>query len=231
MPEISLILPLGISYYTFVAIGYTIDVYNEKVKAEKNIGIVGLLLSFFPLILSGPIERSGNLMPQFKTGRKFDSDMLGSGLKMMLLGYFMKLVVADRLALYVDAVYNNITHHNGVSLSFASILYPLQVYADLGGYSLIAIGTAKALGINVMQNFNRPFYAKSMAQFWRRWHISLISWLTDYIYTPLVFSFRKYKMGGVLTALMITFFLSGVWHGANITFVVWGIIQGGGFKY
>ena len=226
LPEIKLILPIGISFYTFMAIGYTIDVYNEEIEAEKNMGIVALFVSFFPLILSGPIERAKNMIPQFKAHKSFEYSMVVQGLKFMLWGYFMKLVVADRLGLYVDAVYGNIYHHNGTSLLFASILYPFQVYADLGGYSLIAIGTAGILGFNVMQNFNRPFFATSMSEFWRRWHISLISWLTDYVYTPLSFAFRKYKIWGIVIALMITFFLSGIWHGAAMTFVVWGVMQG-----
>lgn len=226
LPEIKLLLPIGISFYTFMAIGYTIDVYNEEIEAEKNVGIVALFLSFFPLILSGPIERAKNMLPQFKAHRNLEYDAVVLGLKMMLWGYFMKLVVADRLGMYVDAVYGHIPQHNGTTLMFASILYPFQVYADLGGYSLIAIGTAKILGIDVMQNFKRPFFATSMSQFWRRWHISLISWLTDYVYTPLSFSLRKYKMWGIVMALMITFFLSGIWHGAALTFVVWGLMQG-----
>lgn len=226
LPEIKLFLPIGISFYTFMAIGYTVDVYNEEIKVEKNIGILALFVSFFPLILSGPIERAKNMLPQFKAQRKFDYSMAVQGLKLMLWGYFMKLVVADRVGIYVDAIYNNIGQHNGTSLLFASFLYPFQVYGDLGGYSLIAIGTAKILGINVMQNFKRPFFATSMSEFWRRWHISLISWLTDYVYTPLSFSFRKYRVWGIVIALMITFFISGIWHGAALTFVVWGLMQG-----
>jgi D-alanyl-lipoteichoic acid acyltransferase DltB (MBOAT superfamily) len=209
-----------------MAIGYSIDVYNEEIEAEKNIGIVALFLSFFPLILSGPIERAKNMLPQFKNHSNFDYDMLVQGLKMMLWGYFMKLVVADRVGIYVDAVYGNIYQHNGTSLLFASFLYPFQVYADLGGYSLIAIGTAKILGINVMQNFKRPFCATTISEFWRRWHISLISWLTDYFYTPLSFALRKYKIWGIVIALMITFFISGIWHGTSLTFIVWGLMQG-----
>jgi D-alanyl-lipoteichoic acid acyltransferase DltB (MBOAT superfamily) len=144
----------------------------------------------------------------------------------MLWGYFMKLVVADRLGIYVDAIYNNISQHNGTSLLFASCLYPFQLYADLGGYSLIAIGTAKILGINVMQNFRQPFFATSMSEFWRRWHISLISWLTDYVYTPLSFRFRNIGIWGIVFALLITFMISGIWHGAELTFLVWGMMQG-----
>lgn len=226
LPEIKLLLPIGISFYTFMAIGYTVDVYNEEIESEKNIGILALFLSFFPLILSGPIERAKNILPQFKEQKNLDYDMVVQGLKFMLWGYFMKLVVADRVGIYIDAIYGNISQHNGTSLLFASILYPFQVYADLGGYSLIAIGTASVLGIHVMQNFKRPFFATSMSELWRRWHISLISWLTDYVYTPLSFAFRKYKIWGIVIALMITFFISGIWHGAALTFVVWGIMQG-----
>jgi alginate O-acetyltransferase complex protein AlgI len=226
LPEMKLILPIGISFYSFMAVGYTIDVYNEEIKSEKNIGILALFVSFFPLILSGPIERAKNMLPQFKEQKSFDYSMFISGLKQILWGYFMKLVVADRIALYVDSVLNNISQHNGTSLLFASVLHPFQVYADLGGYSLIAIGVSKVLGFKVMCNFNRPFFATSIAEFWRRWHISLIKWLTDYIYTPLSFSFRKFGIWGIVLALMMTFLISGIWHGAALTFIVWGLLQG-----
>ena len=226
LPEINLILPIGISFYTFMAIGYTIDVYNEEIESEKNLGILALFISFFPLILSGPIERSGNMLPQFKLPKKPDYNMIVQGLKWMLWGYFMKLVVADRIGIYVDAIFNNIYQHNGTSLLIASILYPFQEYADFGGYSLLAIGIASILGINVMQNFRRPFFATSMSEFWRRWHISLISWLTDYVYTPLSFTFRKYGIWGIVIALLITFLLSGIWHGAALVFIIWGLLQG-----
>jgi len=138
----------------------------------------------------------------------------------------MKLVVAGRTGMYVDTIFNNLPDHNGASILVASLLYPFQIYADLGGYTLIAIGAAKILGFNVMCNFNRPFFAVSMAEFWRRWHISLITWLTDYVYTPLSFHFRKKGVWGVVIALMITFLISGIWHGAAITFIVWGLMQG-----
>jgi len=226
LPEIKLLLPVGISFYTFMAIGYTIDVSNEEIKSEKNIGIVALFLSFFPLILSGPIERANNMLPQFKKQINLDFALITQGIKLMLWGYFMKLVVADRIGIYVDAVYGNIGQHNGTSLMLASMLYSIQLYADFGGYSLIAIGTAKILGIDVMQNFKRPFFATSMSEFWRRWHISLISWLTDYVYTPLSFTFRRFKIWGIVIAIMITFLISGIWHGAGLTFIIWGLIQG-----
>lgn len=226
LPEMSFLLPVGISFYTFVAIGYTIDVYNEDVEAEKDFGIVALFISFFPLILSGPIERASNMIPQFKKHHPINYAGINAGLKMMLWGYFMKLVVADRLSGYIDVVLNNVPNHNGTTLFLASALYPFQIYADLGGYSLVAIGTARVLGIDVMQNFKRPFFATSMGEFWRRWHISLITWLTDYIYTPLAFYFRRYKMTGVVIALFLTFLISGIWHGAALTFVFWGALQG-----
>jgi len=226
VPAIHWMLPVGISFYTFMAIGYLIDVNNEEVDIETNIGAVGLFLSFFPYILSGPIERAGNMFPQLKkmpTSQPLD---LSSGAKLMLWGYFMKLCVADRLGIYVDAVFNNIPQHNGTTLAIATLLYPIQVYGDLGGYSLIAIGAARCMGIKIVPNFNRPFFATSMSELWRRWHMSLINWLTDYIYTPLSFALRSWKVWGIVCALMLTFLISGIWHGAALTFIVWGFVQG-----
>jgi alginate O-acetyltransferase complex protein AlgI len=226
LPVMKLMMPVGISFYTFMAIGYTIDVFNEEVEAEKNPGIVALFISFFPLILSGPIERAKNMLPQFRDLKNPDYAMVTHGLRLILWGFFLKLVVADRLGIYVDAVYHNVQLHNGTTLLYTAILYPFQVYADLGGYSLIAIGIAALMGIKVMQNFNRPFFATSMAEFWRRWHMSLITWLTDYVYTPLSFAFRKLKVKGIVLSLMITFLISGIWHGASLTYLAWGILQG-----
>lgn len=226
VPTIKWMLPVGISFYTFMAIGYMIDVNNEEVDVEKSIGSVGLFLSFFPYILSGPIERAGNMFPQLKKMPTSKPSDFTAGLKLMLWGYFMKLCVADRLGIYVDAVFSNFTYHNGTTLAFASLIYPFQVYGDLGGYSLIAIGTARCMGLKIIPNFNRPFFATSMSELWRRWHMSLINWLTDYIYTPLSFALRKWKVWGIVCALMLTFFISGVWHGAAVTFIVWGLVQG-----
>lgn len=226
IPKISWMLPVGISFYTFMAIGYLIDVNNEEVEVETNFGSVGLFLSFFPYILSGPIERAGNMFPQLKKMPTSQPSYLTAGLKLMLWGYFMKLCVADRLGIYVDAVFNNIPQHNGTTLAFATLLYPIQVYGDLGGYSLIAIGAARCMGLKIIPNFNRPFFATSMSELWRRWHMSLINWLTDYIYTPLSFALRKWKVWGIVCALMLTFLISGIWHGAAITFIVWGLVQG-----
>ena len=225
-PTISFMLPIGISFYTFMAIGYLIDVYNEDIEYEGSIGRVGLFLAFFPIILSGPIERAGNLFPQFKKLQQSTYYDLVAGAKMVLWGYFLKLCIADRLGLYIDLVFNNILLSNGITLLFATLLYPFQLYTDLGGYSLIAIGIARCLGITVIPNFKRPFFAMSVSEFWRRWHMSFIQWLTIFIYTPLSFGLRRWKTRGMVTALMLTFIISGMWHGAELTYFVWGLIQG-----
>ncbi|MEP7254689.1 MAG: MBOAT family O-acyltransferase [Ferruginibacter sp.] len=226
LPNISLLLPVGISFYTFTALGYAIDVYNEEIEAEKNFGIVALFLSFFPVVMSGPIERATNMFHQLKGKLQFSYEMVVAGLQLMLWGYFMKLALADRLSIYIDAVFKNADQHVGSSLLLATLMQPIRVYGDLGGYSLIAIGCAKVMGINVIPNFNRPFFATTMSEFWRRWHMSLIKWLTDYVYTPLSFAFRKYGVWGIVLALNLTFIISGAWHGAALNFIVWGAIQG-----
>lgn len=226
LPDITFLLPVGISFYTFMALGYIIDVYNEEVETEKNIGIVALFLSFFPVVMSGPIERASNMFHQFRNKIEFNSAIVVKGLQMMLWGYFMKLALADRISIYIDAVYKNAEQHVGSSLLLATLMQPIRVYADLGGYSLIAIGCAKVMGFDVIPNFKRPFFATTMSEFWRRWHISLIKWLTDYIYTPLAFSLRKYGIAGIVIALNLTFIISGVWHGAALCFIIWGAIQG-----
>lgn len=226
LPDFRQLLPVGISYYTFMALGYAIDVYNEDVPPERHPFALALFLSFFPLILSGPIERAGRMLPQFRQPRTADYAMIVRGLRFMLWGYVLKLVVADRIGLYVDAVYGNIGLHGGGTLLLAALLYPFQLYADLGGYTLLAVGVASLLGIEVMQNFRRPFFATSMSEFWRRWHISLITWIKDYLYTPLSFALRRHKAAGTVVALLVTFVASGLWHGASLPFLVWGLLQG-----
>lgn len=226
LPNISLLLPVGISFYTFMALGYVIDVYNEDVEVEKNFGIVALFLSFFPIVMSGPIERASNMFHQFKGKLQFNYSMMVSGLQLMLWGYFMKLALADRISIYINAVFNNADQHVGSSLLLATLMHPIMVYGDLGGYSLIAIGCAKVMGINIIPNFNRPLFARTISELWRRWHMSLIQWLTDYIYTPLSFAFRKYGPWGIVIALNLTFIISGIWHGAALNFIIWGAIHG-----
>lgn len=226
LPEITWLLPIGISFYTFMAISYIVDVYNEEIKAEKNIGLVTLFLSFFPLVLSGPIERASSMIPQFRNKSDFNYQMAVNGFQMILWGYFMKLVVADRISIYTEAVYSNIEHHSGSTLLLMVLLYPIQIYGDLGGYSLLAIGVASVMGIKVRPNFNRPFLATSLSELWRRWHMSLISWILDYVYTPLSFALRRYKMKGVLLTIIITLVIMGLWHGATVAFLMWALYQG-----
>lgn len=222
---VSLMLPIGISFYTFMAIGYIVDSYNEEIEQRPELAATGLFLSFFPLVLSGPIERAGNMLPQFCNLRRSTYNGIIIGLRTMLWGYFMKLCVADNLSAYCTAVYGNVAQHNGTSLAIASLLYPMQAYCDLGGYTLMSLGTAQCLGIKVIPNFQRPFFAVSVNDFWHRWHKSLIQWLTDYIFTPISFSLRSWGTKGVCVALIITFLASGIWHGAALACVLWGLFQ------
>lgn len=224
----SILLPVGISFYLFMSMGYVIDVYREIIPAEKNLISYALFVSFFPTILSGPIERAGNMLVQFKTdflkNVKFDPVRIRDGFVRMLWGYFMKLVLADRIAILVDQVYASPEKYGGAIVATASILYTLQIYCDFAGYSNIAIGAAQTLGIKVMDNFRSPYLAGSISDFWRRWHISLSSWFRDYVYIPLGGN-RKGKIRKYLN-IMIVFLLSGLWHGAGWTFVLWGGLHG-----
>lgn len=224
VPNLQLLLPVGISFYTFQAIGYSIDVYRGTIKAEKNFGIYALFVSFFPQLVAGPIERSTNLLPQFRKKHNFDFDNAVEGGRLMLWGFFMKLCVADRLAMYVDSVYNNVSMHNGTSLLLATFFFTIQIYCDFGGYSLIAIGSAKVIGFSLMQNFRRPYFSQSIKEFWGRWHISLSSWFKDYVYIPL--GGNRVKPIRHLVNLFITFLVSEVWHGAAWNFVIWGGLHG-----
>lgn len=220
----SIIVPVGISFYMFQAIGYIIDVYRGKISAERNILKYALFVSFFPNILSGPIERAGHMLPQFNMPKAFSYDNMRRGLLTMLWGYFLKLVLADRMAIVVDTVYGNPSIYGGTIVVIAVILYTLQIYCDFAGYSAIAIGAARILGIEIMENFECPYLAGSVAEFWRRWHISLSSWFKDYLYIPLggnrKGTIRKY------VNIMIVFLVSGLWHGAGWTFVIWGGLHG-----
>lgn len=224
IPYSHYLLPVGISFYTFQCIGYIIDVYRKDIEAEKNFVNYAVFVSFFPQLVAGPIERAKNLLPQFHTKHCFNGDTFIDGLKMMIWGYFMKLCIAGNVAPYVDAVYNNVPNHNGSSFLLASIFFSFQIFCDFGGYSLIAIGTAKCLGFTLMQNFNHPYLSLSVKEFWRRWHISLSSWFADYVYKPLGGSrcstIKHYRN------LLLTMLISGLWHGANWTFVLWGGLHG-----
>jgi len=224
VPNLDLLLPVGISFYTFQAVGYTIDVYRGSIKAEKHLGIYALFISFFPQLVAGPIERASNLLPQFHEQKYFKIDNLIIGLRLAFWGYFLKLVLADRLSIYVDAVFNNAHNHNGSSHLLASIMFAFQIYGDFAGYSLIAIGVAKILDFNLMTNFNRPYFSTNVTTFWSRWHISLSTWFKDYLYIPMGGS--KVSNARHYLNIFITFFVSGIWHGANFTFVFWGTLHG-----
>lgn len=218
VPEFKVLLPVGISFYIFQALGYMIDVYRGDMKPEKNFFTYALFVSFFPQLVAGPIERSTNLLKQFYQKHKFNPDEAISGINLMLWGYFLKLVVADRCAIYVDAVYNNMGNHTGSSILLASILFCFQLYGDFAGYSYIAIGCSRVLGFKLMDNFRRPyFFSTSVQEFWKRNHISLTSWFMDYVYYPMVGS--SIKLWWWCCAIFITFFISGFWHGAAWTYV------------
>lgn len=224
VPDLDILLPVGISFYTFQAVGYTIDVYKRDIVVEKHFGIYALFISFFPQLVAGPIERAKHLMPQFRVQRSFDASRMSAGLKLILWGLFIKVAIADRAGVYVDAVYNNAISHSGTSLALATLLFSIQIYCDFAGYSTIAVGTAKVLGFDLMCNFKRPYLATSITEFWRRWHISLSTWFKDYLYFPLGGNrrgtFRNY------INILVTFVVSGLWHGASWTFVFWGLIHG-----
>lgn len=224
MPDFELFLPIGISFYTFMAVGYVVDVFKGKVPVEKNLLDFALFVGFFPQIASGPIGRAGQLIPQLKEKQPLLYRNLSAGAKMMLWGFFMKLVVGDRAGIYVDTVFGNYMYHNGVSLMLATFMYTIQIYCDFAGYSLIAIGAARTMGIELMENFRRPYFATSVADFWRKWHISLSIWFRDYVYFPCGGSrCSRVKM---YRNLMITFLVSGLWHGAAYNFILWGGYHG-----
>ena len=218
-------IPIGISYFTFQAIGYLFDVYYKKIEAEKDFLTYALFISFFPSILSGPINKASLIIPQLKNLRPyFDYGKAVEGLKMLLWGMFMKVVVADRVGLYVDTVLPNYMNYTGVTCFVASLFYTIQIYADLAGYSLMAIGVGKILGFELTKNFCRPYFAVSVTDFWHRWHISLCTWLKDYVYIPMGGS-RCSKLRNYWN-IFVTFLVSGIWHGANWTFIVWGMWHG-----
>ena len=221
---LKILLPVGISFYTFTALSYSIDVYQRKVEPSRDVLAYLAYVTFFPSILSGPISRAQKQLPQYFEKRVFDYDKAVSACKILLLGGVMKLCLADRIGIYVDAVYANIAQHNGTTLLFTSIMYTIQIYADFAGYSLMAIGSGRLLGIELQTNFIRPYFAKTVTDFWRRWHISLTTWFRDYIYFPLGGN-RCSKARWMLNT-MIVFTVSGLWHGAAYTFIIWGAMHG-----
>jgi len=224
IPALDIILPIGLSFHTFQAMSYTIEVYRGNQKAERHLGIYALYVMFFPQLVAGPIERPQNLLPQFYARHVFDYERVTRGLRRMAYGLFMKVVIADRLARYVNPVYNDVGAFEGLTLAVATVFFAFQIYCDFAGYSYIALGAAEVMGFRLMRNFNRPYLSRTISEFWSRWHISLSTWFRDYVYIAL---------GGNRAAkprwywnLFITFLLSGLWHGANWTFVIWGALNG-----
>ena len=224
VPAYSFLLPVGISFYTFQTLSYTIDIYRKKQTPEYHFGRFALFVSFFPQLVAGPIERSVNLIPQFRQDFKFDYERVRDGILFMVWGFFKKVVIADRLAEYVNLVYNNPTESEGFQNIIATFFFSIQIYCDFSGYSDIAIGAALILGYRLMTNFRRPYFALNIREFWQRWHISLSTWFRDYVYISLggnrVVKWRWFYN------LFITFLVSGLWHGANWTFVIWGALHG-----
>ncbi len=224
MSNLSLVLPIGLSFHTFQSMSYTIEVYRERYPAEHHLGMYALYVLFYPQMVAGPIERPGNLLRQFHQEQQFDYQRVADGLKLMVWGLFKKVVIADRLALLVNHVYDNPTATSGLPLLLATYAFSFQIYCDFSGYSDIAIGAAKVMGIRLMNNFNRPYYSKSIGEFWHRWHISLSSWFKDYLYISLGGN-RVPKLRWFFN-LFVVFLVSGLWHGANWTFVIWGALHG-----
>jgi alginate O-acetyltransferase complex protein AlgI len=223
-PSINIILPIGLSFHTFQSLSYVVEVYRGRQRAETNFVTYATYVMFFPQLVAGPIERPQHLLHQFHEFHRFDYARVTSGMRRMAWGFFKKLVVADRLALYVNDVYVAPQSHNGLQLTIATIFFAYQIYCDFSGYSDIAVGSARVLGFKLIDNFNRPYASQSIAEFWKRWHISLSTWFRDYVYIPLggnrVTRFRHY------VNLFVTFGVSGFWHGANWTYVFWGLLNG-----
>ncbi|HHG83618.1 MAG TPA: MBOAT family protein, partial [Bacteroidetes bacterium] len=224
IPMLDVVLPVGISFYTFQTLSYTIDVYKGDIEPEKHFGIFALFVSFWPQLVAGPIERSSRLLPQFHKHHDFDYDRAVWALNRIAYGFFKKVVVADRLSIYVNEVYGDLDNYPTLPILLASFFFAFQIYCDFSGYTDIAIGCAALMGFTLMENFDRPYLSRSISEFWRRWHISLSSWFRDYVYIPMggsrVVKWRWYYN------LFITFLVSGLWHGAAWTFVVWGALHG-----
>jgi D-alanyl-lipoteichoic acid acyltransferase DltB (MBOAT superfamily) len=224
LPLLNIILPIGLSFHTFQAMSYTIEVYRGHQKAERHFGIYSLYVMFYPQLVAGPIERPQNLLHQFREEHKFVYDNVTSGLRLMAWGMFKKVVIADRLAIVVNGVYDNPHDHHGVAVLIAMVFFSIQIYCDFSGYSDIAIGSARVMGFTLMRNFNTPYFSRTIAEFWKRWHISLSTWFRDYLYISLGGN-RVSKSRSYLNQFIV-FLVSGFWHGANWTFIIWGSLHG-----
>jgi D-alanyl-lipoteichoic acid acyltransferase DltB (MBOAT superfamily) len=222
----NVLVSIGVSYFTLQGISYLVDISLDREKPERHLGRFALFMSFFPKILQGPIERSGHLLPQINEPPAFNYDRARNGLLLLLWGCFKKVVVADRLGYYVDTVFSNVQAFQGISLILGCVFFSFQIYADFSGYTDMALGMAKLFNIELTQNFSSPYFATSISEFWRRWHISFSRWILDYIFTPLQMRWRSWRKVGTIAALVITFLISGIWHGVSWGFVIWGLMHG-----
>ncbi len=223
---IKIILPLGISFYTFRTVSYILDVYNEDIKPTKDIIVFFTYVAFFPTLLSGPIDKARDFIPQLEKKKVFNYDSAMDGVRQILLGLLKKIVIADNIASVTNVIFDNYQNQTGSVLLLGIFFYAIQLYADFSGYTDMATGFGRLIGFNVTKNFNFPFFAQNIAEFWRRWHISLTTWLTEYVFTPLSLSFRNYHKWGLILAIIITFLFIGLWHGANWKFVLYGFLHG-----
>ena len=223
---LQIILPLGISFYTFQSMSYTIDIYNDKFEPTNNLLDFAAYVAFFPQLVAGPIERASRLLPQIATVKTFDYKQGIEGMRLILWGFFKKVFIADTLAGYTQTIFSNYEIYDGGVLLLGGIFFAIQIYGDFSGYSDIAIGTAKLFGVELMSNFKFPYFSRNISEYWKRWHISLTSWLNDYVYLPLAIRFRYWGRFGICLAIFLTFLISGLWHGAGWHFVVWGGIHG-----
>jgi len=226
VPYLTIMIPIGISYYTFQSLGYLIRIDRGSEKAERNFGMFATYLLFFPKFLSGPVERSNHFFPQLSKPVTFEQRNIEAGARLILWGLFKKIVIANNLYESVSQVYSNIHFYTGFALFTILIIQTVYIYCDFSGYTNIALGIAKCFGINLIDNFNRPFLAKNISEFWRRWHISLSSWCNDFIYNPFIVKYRRFGNTSVIMGIFLTFFIVGIWHGANLTFVILGLLQG-----
>lgn len=223
---LSILLPIGLSFHTFQAMSYTIEVYRGNQKAERHFGIYALYVMFYPQLVAGPIERPQNILHQFHEKKEIKADDIFLGLAQMIRGFFKKVVVADLLETYVDTVFNNYTHYFGFTIILGAWLFLFEIYCDFSGYTDIAIGAARTMGYHLMPNFALPLFSKTLSELWKRWHISLSTWFRDYLFNPIVINKRDWGKWAIIYASIITFLLSGLWHGASWNFVIWGALQG-----
>jgi alginate O-acetyltransferase complex protein AlgI len=226
LPLLKILLPIGLSFHTFQAMSYTIEIYREEQKAERHFGVYALYVMFYPQLVAGPIERPQNMLHQFHEHHKLDYDNVARGLRQMLWGIVKKVVIADRLGLVTVQIFDKPHVQSGIGIMIGAIFFIFQIFCDFSGYSDIAIGAARVMGFKLMTNFNHPFHSRSISEFWKRWHISLSTWFNDYLYMPIVYGLRKHGNLAVIVAVLVTFLISGFWHGADWQYILWGLFLG-----